>query len=562
MPVSNAQGDEKEYRDEADFTDPQPPPTRRTVSTLLRIDASAIPWSRRIWILLEEPSNHPITLRMHYAYCFVIIMSVASTVLRTEELESISGATWALLEYVEIFVNVLFSIEVLIRVACHPHKLGLLRNMYIWIDFAAVLPIWIVYLFEDSVNENMYLELLVILVPILRLLKITRHSAGWRILMFSITNCIGPLHVPAFLLLLMTVFWSCMIFWLEKHFACDPADGNVCGVKEAAAFKSVPHTMWFSIATISTVGYGDVVPNSDQARTVACFLIITGVCYMAMPLQIMGSEFQRVWDSRDKILMQEKTKARLTDGGITVSDLRVLFEATDVSGDGHLTRKEFIEMVHAFQLGMTPEQVTRLFKSIDVDNSGKITFMEFAGFLFPELDLYEDEPGDGTGSSNVPSWYQAAPVDCKDPHDFQERVAAPAMNGFKAATACLCTEPTPPETPASSSQCVEEVEVDGDRSDETVSYMAGPGAKVLPCAAMRFETFDKRLSRLEAVVGQLAVDQRRRLEEQRRMLEMLLANAQLRPPADSSHASAQRASPDGAFALPGAVGPAIAAQTH
>ena len=62
------------------------------------------------------------------------------------------------------------------------------------------------------------------------------------------------------------------IIWIEKHHA-KAIDGG-------PAFESIPHAMWFTICTVSTVGYGDVSPNSETGKGVASGLILVGVCYM------------------------------------------------------------------------------------------------------------------------------------------------------------------------------------------------------------------------------------------------------------------------------------------
>lgn len=188
--------------------------------------------------------------------------------------------------------------------------------------------------------------------------------------------------VPAFLLLLMVVFCSCLIFWADKHFAPE-GDGP--------AFISIPHTMWFTIVTVSTVGYGDVSPHSDLGMAASSGLILLGVCYMAMPLAIVGGTFGMVWQERDRILISEKSKAKFSAEGLNKDQLGELFEAIDQDGSGCLSRKEFVQLIQTFNLGFTTAQIKKLYRAIDEDGTGSVDFKEFCDFLFPEIEIDEED---------------------------------------------------------------------------------------------------------------------------------------------------------------------------
>lgn len=448
-------------------------------------------WRRKVWIWMEEPDTHPVALVVHYFYSILIMLSVLSTVIKT--LDGLSEEWTHALAILEMFFNILFTLEVLARAVCAPQKCLLFRNMYFWMDVGAILPFYITLVFHvEQVMSNKYLELVSLLVPILRLLKITRQSSGWRILVHSIRECAEPLTVPTFLLLLMTVFSSCIIYWLEKHFACE---GEDCFDEERKAFLSIPHAMWFTICTISTVGYGDVSPNTDAAKFASAALILAGVCYMAMPLAIIGGTFVSVWHERERLLMRDKTKRRFAEGGITQDDLRNLFETADQDGGGSLKRSEFMDLVEAFQLGMTQEQIVKLFQTVDSNNSGEISFDEFALFLFPEL-----APKDGElDRSMAPSWYQEI-----------------------HAVRCGSGGRSPPRKSPFASPLASPRRSQGDSPRKAGSAVA-QRAPSRPLSAAHGSALGERVERLEAAVEQLREEQRRHFEAEHQVLESLAA---------------------------------------
>merc|ERR1719248_360253 len=96
-----------------------------------------------------------------------------------------------------------------------------------------------------------------------------------------------------------------------------------------------------------------------------------------MPLAIVGNTFTSVWADREKILISEKTKAKIAHGGVDSTLLHQLFADTDVDGSGVLERTEFIEFMTAFNLGFTVQQIKKIFRTLDINCSGVIGFKEF-----------------------------------------------------------------------------------------------------------------------------------------------------------------------------------------
>merc|ERR1719171_2133033 len=87
-------------------------------------------------------------------------------------------------------------------------------------------------------------ELVMLHQPILRLMKTTRNFAGFELLKRALMMSLRAIMVPLFMLLLMVLVFSSFIYWLEPR-------SNI---------PSMPGAIWFIVITLSTVGYGDVVP--------------------------------------------------------------------------------------------------------------------------------------------------------------------------------------------------------------------------------------------------------------------------------------------------------------
>merc|ERR1719215_1303127 len=115
----------------------------------------------------------------------------------------------------------MFTLEMVVKVSCCPasRRAVFLGSAYTIIDFLVVICGYITIMFGQH-STNMWIQFISTMVPILRLLKITRHSAGWRLLIYSMKQCVDPLCVPMFLMFLMVVFTGSLHFWIDGHFAC------------------------------------------------------------------------------------------------------------------------------------------------------------------------------------------------------------------------------------------------------------------------------------------------------------------------------------------------------
>ena len=91
------------------------------------------------------------------------------------------------------------------------------------------------------------------------------------------------------------------------------------------------------IATLATVGYGDVSPVSPAGKVVGSFIMVISVLFMAMPIGVVGNAFTDIWYDRDQILLIKKTRARVAQMGFTAADCHRIFAHFDTNGDGEVS---------------------------------------------------------------------------------------------------------------------------------------------------------------------------------------------------------------------------------
>uniref|UniRef100_A0A7S0AJQ7 EF-hand domain-containing protein n=1 Tax=Pyrodinium bahamense TaxID=73915 RepID=A0A7S0AJQ7_9DINO len=135
---------------------------------------------------------------------------------------------------------------------------------------------------------------------------------------------------------------------------------------------------------MTTVGYGDQVPRSSAGYVIVSLLMIVSALYMAMPIGIVGSAFNRVWEDRDRLLLLQRFREHLGQKGYTAKDIPELFLFFDEDKDGGLSLKEFTQMMSSVQLGIHEDRLVKLFHVFDRNGNGSVDDAELVRVLFPK----------------------------------------------------------------------------------------------------------------------------------------------------------------------------------
>merc|ERR1712232_1197311 len=137
--------------------------------------------------------------------------------------------------------------------------------------------------------------------------------------------------------------------------------------------------------TMSTVGYGDISPQSPMGTLAASVLIVVSAFYMAVPIGIIGNSFSNVWQDRERLLLLQRIRDWILRAGYTPSEIQRIFTLLDESGNGELEYEEFAAMIELMMLDDVSDKVlVQVFDSFDDDGAGSIDFQEFLRGLFPQ----------------------------------------------------------------------------------------------------------------------------------------------------------------------------------
>ena len=195
------------------------------------------------------------------------------------------------LDYVDGICVCIFTTELLLRFITCPSKFKFIKSVYNIIDVVCVIPLLVVFIIEtvwDTIwqNSNMvvvvgYLSLTSVL-RVFRLFKLARHYRGLRILQLAVRSSLREL-----LLLMMLILMGMLVFSTLIYFAEFSQEDN---------FLHIPLGFWWSIITMTTVGYGDEYPTSVWGYLVGSLCAVSGILITGLPIPIIASNFNHYYE--------------------------------------------------------------------------------------------------------------------------------------------------------------------------------------------------------------------------------------------------------------------------
>jgi voltage-gated potassium channel len=167
----------------------------------------------------------------------------------------------------------LFTIEYILRILIVKKPLRYILSFYGIIDFLSVIPTYLSVFIIGS--QSLLVIRILRLLRVFRILKLTRYTQAGRFLMKAMWASREKISVFIFFVITIVIIMGTIMYLIEG---------------ETHGFTSIPQSIYWAVVTLTTVGYGDISPQTPLGQFIASFVMIMGYAIIAVPTGIITAE--------------------------------------------------------------------------------------------------------------------------------------------------------------------------------------------------------------------------------------------------------------------------------
>lgn len=226
---------------------------------------------QRKWNIIIFGTDTPSGQRFDVFLIWMILLSVFLVMLDTVSWITERWGYW--LTLLEWAFTILFTVEYAARIYVTTRRWHYMRSFYGVVDLLSILPTYLELLFTDA-SYLLVVRLLRVL-RVFRVLKLVRYLSEANVLVRSMLLSRHKIFVFFSTVLVLSTIFGSLMFIVEG-----PENG----------FTSIPKSIYWTIVTITTVGYGDITPHTVLGQVIASAAMLTGYSIIAVPTGILTAE--------------------------------------------------------------------------------------------------------------------------------------------------------------------------------------------------------------------------------------------------------------------------------
>lgn len=247
-----------------------------------------ISWKRKLHQIIYEADT-----RQGKVFDVVLLILILASIALVM-LESVSSID---LKFHDIFyigewiITIFFTLEYIARVVIVKKPSSYIFSFYGIIDFLSTIPL---YLSFFIVGSNALLTVRALrLLRVFRILKVARYVGESNKLTKAIKDSRAKISIFLFAVLILCIIAGTIMYLIEG---------------EESGFRNIPVSVYWSIVTLTTVGYGDIAPITPLGQFIAALIMIMGYGIIAVPTGIVSAEYTKDLNSTDSNDIAEADK--------------------------------------------------------------------------------------------------------------------------------------------------------------------------------------------------------------------------------------------------------------
>lgn len=228
-------------------------------------------WRERLFVVIFEADTKA---GKYFDFLLIAAIVASVTVVMLDSIPSVHAKYGGILRSLEWFFTIMFTVEYAARMVCVNHPTRYARSFYGVIDFLSILPTYASF-FYPGLHALVDLRLLRLL-RIFRLLKLAAYVDEYVQLARAVRSSRRKILIFLSVVAILVIVNGTLLYVVEGG--------------EGTAFTSIPTSVYWAITTVSTVGFGDIAPQTDLGRAIASVTMLIGWGILAVPTGIVTSE--------------------------------------------------------------------------------------------------------------------------------------------------------------------------------------------------------------------------------------------------------------------------------
>ena len=204
--------------------------------------------------------------------CLIITIVLSVILVMVDSVEEYHNSYGGFLRFAEWIFTVLFTMEYILRIYSIRRVGSYIFSFYGIIDFLALIPTYLSILLPGAEVFSVIRVLRVL--RVFRVLKLVQFMGEADLLMKAVLASRRKIFVFLFFIMILAVILGSVMYLIEG---------------EAAGFDSIPRSIYWAIVTLTTVGYGDISPDTNLGQAIAAMIMIMGYSIIAVPTGIVTS---------------------------------------------------------------------------------------------------------------------------------------------------------------------------------------------------------------------------------------------------------------------------------
>jgi len=214
----------------------------------------------------------------------LFVLIIASVILvMLESVKEIDAEYHSILLSLEWVITIFFTVEYIARIISIKKPFKYIFSFYGIIDLISTIPLYISYIFAGS--QVLLAVRALRLLRIFRILKLVQFLGEASQLKKALKASRAKIAVFIYVVLILSVIMGTVMYLIED---------------DSAGFTSIPRSIYWAIVTLTTVGYGDIAPQTSLGQLIATIVMILGYGIIAVPTGIVTSEFAKQGGSTEE----------------------------------------------------------------------------------------------------------------------------------------------------------------------------------------------------------------------------------------------------------------------